>query len=106
MTEAEIMRDIQLEATKLGHRLWRNNVGTAKTHDGRWIKFGLCVGSSDLIGLTKDGRFLAVEVKGPKGKPTKEQTAFVEQINSMGGIGFVANSVESFKCKIANSTKG
>ena len=97
------MRAIQLEASRQGHRLFRNNVGTAKTQDGRWITFGLCKGSSDLIGWTKEGRFLAVEVKSARGKATKEQLSFIEQVNSMGGLGFVAKSVEEFTCKMKNT---
>ena len=40
---------IKLSA-QLGMKLWRNQVGTYKLADGRYISSGLCVGSSDLIG--------------------------------------------------------
>lgn len=85
-----------LEAPKLGCLLWRNNVGMAYTRSGHPIKFGLCVGSSDLIGITRDGRFLAVEVKVPGEEPTPEQQRFIDMVNARGGIGIAAHSVEEF----------
>jgi hypothetical protein len=51
-------------------------------------------GVSDIIGCLKDGRFLAIEVKRPGGRPTPEQTQFIDMINQNGGLAFVAHSVE------------
>ncbi len=95
MTEADIMRLIQLEASKIGARLWRNNVGTAETSNGSFIRFGLCKGSSDLIGIY-GGKFLAVEVKKKPKKPTPEQINFIDFINKSGGVAGVCYSVEDF----------
>ena len=53
-------------------------------------------GVSDLIGSYR-GRFLAVEVKLPGGKPTAEQTAFLNEIKASGGIAILAYSVEDVK---------
>ena len=108
MTEAAIMRQIQLHATKLGMRLFRNNVGVAMTSSGSMVKFGLCAGSSDLIGMIpveitqemvgqKIAVFCAVEVKTKKGKLTKQQVLFLEMVNSMGGIGVVVKSPEDLQ---------
>ena len=94
MTEADIMRQIQLAATKLGARLFRNNVGMATTNTGSVIRFGLAVGSADLIGWTKSGRFLAIEIKTSKGRLTKHQRQFLDAISASGGIAGVARSVE------------
>ena len=87
MSEVELMRAIQMKASDEGHRLFRNNVGTGWVgHQTRVsrptmvlmkegdvlirnaspLHSGLCTGSSDLIGLSNGGRFLAVEVKAPK----------------------------------------
>lgn len=66
---------------------------------------GLIVGASDLIGwssktITPDmvgekvAVFLAVEVKGPKGKVSKEQANFIDKVNQAGGLAFVAYSKE------------
>jgi hypothetical protein len=59
------------------------------------MQFGLCVGSSDIIGIHKPtGRFLAVEVKTAKGKPTPEQLNFIEQVRAANGIAGIARSVQ------------
>lgn len=97
MLESTLMRLIQVAASNLGHRVFRNNVGVAKTLDARVINFGLCKGSSDLIGLTRDGRFLAIEVKTERGKLSQEQKAFLAMVNRMGGCGIVARSVQDLE---------
>tara|TARA_Y100001973_G_scaffold105035_2_gene176730 strand:- start:2839 stop:3162 length:324 start_codon:yes stop_codon:yes gene_type:complete len=66
--------------------------GQVTLNDARMMTFGLCVGSSDIIGITPEGRFLAVEVKTAKGKPTKEQLNFIEQVRKAGGIAGIARS--------------
>jgi hypothetical protein len=109
MTEGELGREIMKAATECGARLFRNNTGlgwsgNAQFHEVDGVKVviirnarplhaGLCVGSPDYIGWTKDGRFLAIEVK-LKGKPTKEQKNFIFQVQSMGGVGIIAYSVQ------------
>ena len=51
-------------------------------------------GVSDLIGWTEGGRFVAVEVKGPRGRVTDEQKAFIDLVRRSGGLAGVARSVE------------
>ncbi len=51
-------------------------------------------GTSDIIGMMRDGRFLAVEVKAGKNKPTQLQQEFVDQVNEDGGLAFVVWSVD------------
>lgn len=108
VSETAVMKQIQLAVSKAGHRVWRNNVGFATTKNGCNIKFGLCVGSSDLIGIMGDGsgRLLAIECKVNKNKiPSSEQANFILQITRLGGVAFVAWSAEDalekinkFKC--------
>ncbi|MFZ4539680.1 VRR-NUC domain-containing protein [Propionivibrio sp.] len=66
----------------------RQNTGVAKVGKS-FIKFGWR-GCSDLIGMLKDGRWLAVEVKAPKGRVRPEQAAFLETVLKAGGVAFVA----------------
>lgn len=80
----------------MGIILWRQNTGCLQDKTGRWIKYGLCVGSSDLIGIYK-GRFLAVEVKVPGKRPTSEQLNFIDVVNKAGGIAAWVTSVEEFR---------
>jgi hypothetical protein len=82
-----------LALSKAGCLVFRNNTGAVKDGE-RFIRYGLCKGSSDIIGLTPDGRFLAVEVKTRTGRPTKEQQQFIDAINQQGGIAGIARSVE------------
>jgi len=88
-----------------GRRLWRNNTGAIKDETGRLVRFGLCKGSSDIIGITpititsdmigkRIGVFTAIEVKTPKGKPTDEQINFIDRVRDLGGFAGVARSVE------------
>ena len=50
-------------------------------------------GTSDIIALYK-GVYLAIEVKGTKGKPTPEQIAFLESVARAGGVGLLAYDVD------------
>ena len=102
MKEANLMREIQLAASKYGARLFRNNIGILKDARGQYIRYGLCnPGGADLIGWTKEGRFLACEVKTSHGKLTEAQDNFLDEVCRAGGIGFVAHSVEEALQKIA-----
>ncbi len=102
-SESRILSEIQLAASRLGARLWRNQTGKYQLTDGRWLSSGLCVGSSDLIGIAPDGRFLAVEVKRPGKQPTPEQRAFIAFVRSFGGIAGVCHSVDEFIELMASS---
>jgi hypothetical protein len=75
--------------------LWRNNTGMFQTLDGRPTRAGLCVGSSDLIGIVAPmGKFLALEVKRPGEKASEQQQKFLEVVRMAGGIAAVVTSVE------------
>lgn len=72
---------------------FRNNSGAAKVGK-RLIRFGL-PGSSDIIGILPDGRFLAVECKREKGGVLSDlQKSFLSAIESNNSVAIVANSVE------------
>jgi hypothetical protein len=88
-----------------GVRIFRNNVGSAETSDGRFIQFGLCKGSSDLIGWTsveitpdmigqRVAIFTALEVKAGRGRASGVQQAFINRIEQDGGIAGIVRSVE------------
>lgn len=47
-------------------------------------------GASDIIGLTKGGRFLAVECKIKPNKPTEVQKLFLQEVTDRGGLAIVA----------------
>jgi ribosomal protein L27 len=110
-------------------RLWRNNVGTGWAgqatkiqrrgmvavepgdiivRQGRPLHAGLCVGSSDLIGYRQvDGvaQFVALEVKSATGRPTAQQTQFIDHINAVGGCAGIVRSVEDAHTVLGSDAK-
>lgn len=99
--ECEVVVEIQLEASRLGHRLFRNSTGIAQVRESgggkRGFRYGLFKGSSDLIGWTKDGRFLAVECKSGSGVASRAQLRFIDAVNNAGGVAGVVRSAEDFR---------
>lgn len=62
-------------------------------------RMGVKSGVADIVGLVpnKEGSgstFFALEIKGPKGKPTKQQQAFIELVGDCGGYAGFAYSVD------------
>ena len=82
---------------------WRNNTGAVKYKNakgaGRFLRFGY-VGSSDIIGILPDGRFLAVECKAST-KLSEAQRYFLADIRKNGGVAVVAHSVEDVAAVLA-----
>lgn len=86
-------------------RLFRNNTGAFKDpRTGQLVRFGLCKGSSDLIGwrsvtITPDmvgqtlAVFTAIEVKD-RGRATDDQLRFVEVVKRSGGFAGIARTIE------------
>ena len=105
--EAYVQNKIRLAVGSGDVRLFRNNTGALLDMQGRLVKFGLCKGSSDLIGfrsitITPDmvgqkiAVFSAIEVKD-KGKATVDQKNFINIINNAGGYAGVAKNVNDAK---------
>ena len=63
-------------------------------HYKAWQGLGSEPGVSDIIGLTKEGQFFAIEIKGPKGKLSPAQAYFLMEVRRSGGISIEAHSVE------------
>ena len=109
MYESEVLNKIKQTLSKLGFFLFRNNVGAWKNPRGQWIKYGLCEGSSDLIGwrplvITADmvgktiAQFVAIETKrSKKARVSEKQTHFVNMVLKSGGMGLIASSTEDLK---------
>jgi hypothetical protein len=93
--------------------LWRNSTGMVETAEvgrdgivgGRAHRFGIAVGSADLIGILS-GRFVALEVKRPGQKPRPEQVRWLECVRRFGGFAASVDSVESAKAAIERARKG
>jgi hypothetical protein len=105
-SEVDLMRHIQIEyGTRDDIRLLRNNVGVLQDRNGTYIRFGLCSGSSDLIGwksvvITPEmvGKrvavFTAIEVKSKNGVVSIGQNMFLKVVREAGGLAGVARSME------------
>jgi hypothetical protein len=130
LSEQHIQQTILIRLARGAVRLFRNNVGVGwagpstkvtagnvaavraglrpgdvVVRNGRPLRAGLAVGSSDLIGLRsvtvtpemvgqKLAVFAAVEVKAPRRPLTAEQEAFIAMVVEMGGFAGLARSVE------------
>lgn len=119
MTEQEIQARTMLDVgAHPAVRLFRNNTGQAWQGDltklargrvmldnARPVSFGLCVGSSDLIGWRSVvitpadvGRtvalFVALEAKTATGRPTPDQTRFLDAVTRAGGMAGVFRKLE------------
>ena len=105
--ERDIQQAIQQAAPLLKCHLMRNNVGLVEHKKGGYVRYGLCVGSSDLIGYTiVNGQaiFTAVEVKRPRQKPTPAQTVFLASVKQAGGIAVVASDFTDLQDAIKQYT--
>lgn len=103
--ETDIVGDIRIALGKLPYVVvFRNNTGALKNEHGRLVTYGLCEGSSDLIGIVAAwvghpyqsstvGRFFALEVKVPGNEPTAEQDRFLTVVGSQGGAAGWCDSV-------------
>lgn len=67
--------------------------GHLKTNDARFLRFGF-PGCSDVLGMTRRGRLVAVETKSSVGRLTDEQAAFLDAVNAGGGLGVCARSID------------
>lgn len=116
--ETALMRRIRLFVQRRWRcRLFRNNVGLAWTGKAivgaigvlikrpYQIRFGLAVGSSDVVGIssilitpamvgTRVGVFTALEIKGPSGHLTDAQKNFLAMVIDMGGRAAAVRSIE------------
>ena len=91
---------ILLHSHKLG-RYWSNNTGAVKTVKGHFQRYGL-KGSSDIIGISKTGLFVAIEVKTGSGRLSKDQVAFKRMIESNSGLHFTVRSEQDFLDNVLN----
>lgn len=115
MLESAILHRCMLALSQAGCTVFRNNVamawvgkavriakptsvtlmpGDVVVRAARPLHAGLCKGSGDLIGWTKGGRFLSVEVKTESGRVTEDQEKFRTAVNEAGGVGIIARSAD------------
>jgi len=98
-SESATSKMVRLSHARAGGMLWRNNVGALLDDRGVPVRYGLAneskqmnkqIKSSDLIGISPEGQFVAREVKKPGWQYTgndheKAQLKFLELVTMMGG---------------------
>jgi len=99
-SEADILRAIMalLKHHPRVAQCWRQNSGTfaERNRDGstRYIRANTQKGMSDIMGVLRDGRTLAIEVKSRTGKMRPGQEEFLQTIRQAGGVAGVCRSVD------------
>jgi hypothetical protein len=99
-TEAQILKAVMalLKRHPKVAQCWRQNSGTfqERNRDGsvRYIRANTAKGMSDIMGVLKDGRTLAIEVKSATGRMRPGQEEFLSTIRQAGGVAGVCRSVE------------
>jgi len=115
--ETQIQRRIMLSLSEAGCTVWRNETSGAwlgkiihkagnqvTIANAHMMVFGLAVGGSDIVGISPNGKFLAVEVKTATGRATKEQLAFIEAVRAAGGIAGIARNEQDALALISGDT--
>lgn len=75
--------------------IFRMNVGTARTEDGRYLSTGVPAGFSDLFGVRlSDGKAVFIEVKTKSGRVSEKQKHFIEVMKNAGAVAGVCRSVQ------------
>lgn len=129
MTESALYPKLQLLATQLGARLFRNNVaqgvvgkvehvkqhgeyylrpGDCIVRNARVLHAGLATGSADLIGWTPTivhgepvAVFTSVEVKPERGgRITQDQLAWRNTVNDAGGLAMIVRSEREYEAAV------
>jgi hypothetical protein len=107
VSEADLLRSIRDRfAVAPDVILWRNNTGRLQDATRRWVTFGLGVGSADLVGLVRPGRFFALECKAGRGKETPEQLAWAKAVRAMGGFVATVRTVDEAIAALAACRSG
>ena len=76
--------------------VWDENLKRHRVLNG----IGALKGVSDILGVLKDGRFLAIEVKSSIGKLSPDQVEFLSKVNQSNGLGIMVRSLIEAKEKL------
>lgn len=107
--ERDVLRLLQYAAALMGVTLLRNNVGCLQDKHGRFVTYGLGLGSPDLVGwqtvtVTPEmvgqqlAVFVGIEAKREVGGITSERQArYLERLRQAGARAGVARSVEDLR---------
>ncbi len=92
-SEHKIQNDIRVALSKHKCTVFRVNVGSVKTPDGRFFSAGVPSGHPDLYGFRwSDHQVFYIEVKNEKGKPRADQIRFHKMLTKREIIHGIARS--------------
>ena len=110
MLERDVLHSVMLAVPEIwpGARVFRNNGGIAEFKGGQKVRYGLCKGSSDLIGWRPRvvdvsmlgatlAQFVAIECKAPGKDATASQARFLVAVERAGGLAIVAHGRDDIK---------
>jgi VRR-NUC domain len=108
VSESDVQASIAyaVNASGLGY-VWRNQSGGTRVRGG-FMQLAP-TGSPDLVGWTRTGRFLGIEVKAPGAKTAKaravKQLEWRERIREAGGVAMVASSAAEAIAALVRSVR-
>lgn len=92
-SEHKIQNDIRIALSRHQCTVFRVNVGSVKTPDGRFFSAGVPSGHPDLYGFRwSDHQTFYIEVKNERGRPRKDQIRFHKFLQSRNVIHGIARS--------------
>lgn len=95
MTEEHKIQNEICSAISPYCKIFRMNVGTVRTPDGRYFNTGVPKGFSDLFGFRKsDGKAVFIEIKTKTGRASKEQLNFINIMKQNGAIAGICRSTD------------
>lgn len=94
-SEHEIQSAILVAVSQHHCSIFRTNVGTVRTADGRIFSAGPPSGFPDLTGFRwSDGKIFFLEIKNQRGRPRKDQLRFHQMLMKHHIIHGIARSVD------------
>lgn len=103
MKESDIRKEIRDWLDSQGIFCWPNMTTGIPDGKGGFWKHPM-PGISDISAVLPGGRFIAIECKAPGHKTDSDrlmsQAKFLSRVNSCGGLGFMAYSLQDVKNKI------
>lgn len=92
-SEHKIQNDVRIALSRHQCTVFRVNVGSVKTPDGRFFSAGVPSGHPDLYGFRwSDNKIFYIEVKNERGRPRKDQIRFHDFLQSHNVIHGIARS--------------
>ncbi len=106
-SEHKIQNDIRVALSKHQCTVFRVNVGSVKTADGRFFSAGVPMGHPDVYGWRwSDNQVFYIEVKNERGKPRQDQIQFHKMLTEHGVIHGIARSGDDAVKIVSNGLIG